>query len=50
MDDKPLPCYLDLGDGTPPARCRDAQQALLLARVYIAILTGKPAIEIKPSS
>lgn len=41
----PLPCYLDLGDGTPLIRCRDACQALTLARLYVALHTGRPAIE-----
>lgn len=35
--------YLDLGDGSPLIPCRDGHQALQLARVYVAIMTGRPA-------
>ena len=34
--------YLDLADGGPLIPCRDAHQARLLARVYVAITTGRP--------
>jgi|GEM_PF-2862002 len=36
---------LDLGDGEPPISCRDAHQALLLARLWVSYHTGKPAVE-----
>ena len=35
---------LELPDGTR-IPCRDAHQALLLARVFVAIETGRPAVE-----
>ena len=44
-----VPCMtylLDLGDQGPLIRCRDAQQALLLARVFVAHQSGTPAIEV----
>jgi hypothetical protein len=45
-----LPCYLDLGDGSPLIPCRDARQALLLARVFVSITTGRPAVIITATS
>lgn len=39
-----MPCYLLLPDGTV-IPCRDANQALLLARVWVAIETGAPAVD-----
>jgi hypothetical protein len=41
---------LDLGDGCLLIPCRDAQQALLLARVYGAYQTGTPAIDVRHQS
>lgn len=42
----PTPRYLlDLGDGQPAIECRDAHPALLLARLWVAHETGRPAIE-----
>jgi hypothetical protein len=37
---------LDLSDGRPPIRCRDAHQALLLARLWVAYATGQPAVQV----
>ena len=39
---------LDTGDGQPLIVCRDAHQALLLARLMVAYRTGAPAREIAP--
>lgn len=35
---------LDLGTGAPVIVCRDAAQALALARVFVALATGRPAV------
>jgi len=36
---------LDLGNGTAAIPCRDAHQALLLTRLWVAYATGTPATE-----
>jgi hypothetical protein len=43
-----LTYLLDTGDGSPPIACRDAHQALLLARLMVAFHTGTPAREAFP--
>lgn len=41
---------LDIGNGHPPIPCRDAHQALLLARLWVAFTTGAPAEELPAPS
>lgn len=42
------PALLDLGNGQPPIDCRVGHQALLLARLWVAHETGRPAGEEPP--
>lgn len=41
-----MPYLLQLPDGTL-IPCRDAHQALLLARVFVACETGRAAVEVR---
>ena len=37
-----MPTFLDPADGLPPIRCRDAEHALRLGRLYVGLRSSDP--------